>query len=78
MAMLTGSAWIALSFWSILSGETLIALVRSPGNDLNHPTDARVRGLTMDPKQSLLHQPLGHLGYCDRCHPQPSFSERVL
>jgi hypothetical protein len=28
-----------------LSGETLIALVRSPGNHLNHPTDARVRGL---------------------------------
>jgi hypothetical protein len=25
MAMLTGSAWIALSFWSILSGETVIA-----------------------------------------------------
>jgi hypothetical protein len=24
MAMLTGSAWIALSFWSILSGETVI------------------------------------------------------
>jgi hypothetical protein len=22
--MLTGSAWIALSFWSILSGETVI------------------------------------------------------
>jgi hypothetical protein len=46
MAMLTGRVWIALSFWSILSGETVIGFsLDTLGNRISDPADVLVRRL---------------------------------